>query len=127
MIEAPVASATDAATADVAATLIANAVDIDRPSIVRQPASALDPDSDLGDRLVTVSVGDLPRGDVLAALEKGRHRASDYLARGLIVDAALMLQGETVTPNAAPAVGWVEAKPKTQHLQDSNMLGLRFA
>ncbi len=119
--------ATDAATADVAATLIANAVDIDRPSIVRRPASALDPDSDLGDRLVTVSVGDLPRGDVLAALEKGRQRASDYLARGLIADAALMLQGETATPNAAPAVGWVEAKPKTQHLQDSNMLGLRFA
>lgn len=87
----------DAATADVAATLIANAVDIDHAAIVRRPASTLDPDSDLGDRLVTVSVGELPRGTVLAALGAGRKRAADYLARGLIVDAALMLQGETAS------------------------------
>ena len=100
--------AADAATADVAATLIANAVDIDRPSIVRRPASALDPDSDLGDRPVTVSVGDLRRDDVLAALDAGRDRAAGYLARGLIVDAALMLQGETATLNAGHAVGWVK-------------------
>jgi uncharacterized protein len=108
--------AADAATADVAATLIANAVDIEHPSIVRRPASDLDPDSDLGDRLVTVSVGELPRSAVLGALEAGCRRAADYLARGLIVDAALMLQGETATLNAKRDVGWVEAKPKTQHL-----------
>ncbi len=89
--------AADAATADVAATLIANAVDIDHLAIVRRPASALDPDSDLGDRLVTVSVGDLPCGAVRAALAAGRQRAAGYLARGLIVDAALMLQGETAS------------------------------
>src|SRR5512145_2245112 len=77
--------AADAVTADVAATLIANAVDIDHPAILRRPASALDPDSDLGDRPVTVSVGGLPRGAVLAALEAGRQRAAHYLARGLIV------------------------------------------
>jgi uncharacterized protein len=97
--------AADAATADVAATLIANAVDTDHPSVVRRPASALDPDSDLGDRLVTVSVGELPHGAVLAALAAGRQCAADYLARGLIVDAVLMLQGETATLNAGPAVG----------------------
>jgi ApbE superfamily uncharacterized protein (UPF0280 family) len=89
--------AADAATADAAATLIANAVDIDHPAVLRRPASALDPDSDLGDRLVTVSVGELPRSAVLAALEAGRERAADYRARGLIVDAVLMLQGETAT------------------------------
>jgi uncharacterized protein len=89
--------AADAATADAAATLVANAVDIDHPAVVRQPASALDPDSDLGDRLVTVTVGELPRGAVLAALEAGHRRATGYLARGLIADAALMLQGETTT------------------------------
>src|SRR5262245_47050120 len=97
--------AADAATADVAATLIANAVDTDHPSVVRRPASALDPGSDLGDRLVTVSVGELPHGAVLAALAAGRQCAADYLARGLIVDAVLMLQGETATLNAGPAVG----------------------
>jgi ApbE superfamily uncharacterized protein (UPF0280 family) len=101
--------AADAATADVAATLIANAVDLDHPAIVRRPASALDPDSDLGDRLVTVSVGALPRRAVSAALEAGRRRAAEYLARGLIVDAALMLQGETASLFAgggAIMVGW---------------------
>jgi ApbE superfamily uncharacterized protein (UPF0280 family) len=86
--------AADAATADVAGTLVANAVDLDHPAVVRRPASALDPDSDLGDLPVTVSVGWLPRSAVLAALEAGRRRALGYLARGLIVDAVLMLQGE---------------------------------
>ena len=41
-----------AADADVAATLIANAVNVDSPAIVRIPARELDPDSDLGDRAV---------------------------------------------------------------------------
>ncbi len=89
--------AKDAATADVAATLIANAVTADHPAIRRLPASELAPDSDLGDRLVTVEVGELPRTVVLAALEGGRACASGYLARGLIVDAALMLQCESMT------------------------------
>jgi ApbE superfamily uncharacterized protein (UPF0280 family) len=97
--------AANAATADVAATLIANAVDIDHPAIARRPASALDPDSDLGERPVTVSVGDLPRRAVAAALEAGRARAMEYRARGLIVDAALMLQGETATVDRPPTAG----------------------
>ncbi len=88
-----------AATADVAATLIANAVDIDHPAIRRLPASDLSPDSDLGSRLVTVDVGDLPREAVLAALATGLARACDYSTRGLIVDAALMLQGEAAALN----------------------------
>jgi uncharacterized protein len=99
--------AADAATADAAATLIANAVDINHPAIARRPASDLDPDSDLGNRLVTVSVGELPRGAVLSALEAGRRRAADYVARGLIVDAALMLQGETLTPLADNVYRWI--------------------
>jgi uncharacterized protein len=110
--------AADGATADVAATLIANAVDVDHPAIVRRPASSLDPDSDLGDRLVTVSVGELPRSAVLAALEAGRQRAADYMARGLIVDAALMLQGEAVdafastTPKPGPVVLHSQIRPR---------------
>ena len=52
--------ATDAAAADAAATIVANAVDADHRAIVRQAASALDPDSDLGDLAVTVAVGALP-------------------------------------------------------------------
>jgi len=94
--------AKDGATADVAATLIANAVDCDDPSIVRHPAVELDPDSDLGERLVTASVGLLSPERRRAALAAGRARAKNYCARGLIVDAALTLQGETVTLVPAP-------------------------
>jgi ApbE superfamily uncharacterized protein (UPF0280 family) len=89
--------AANAATADVAATLIANAVDTDHPCIRRAPANEADTDSDLGDRLITVDVGELPGKAVAEALRKGQRRAVEYRARGLIVDAALMLQGESVT------------------------------
>jgi uncharacterized protein len=86
--------ARDAATADVAATLIANAVNIDSPVIQRRPARDLDPDSDLGDRLVTVSVGALSLADIDTALARGLARAATYRRRGLIADATLMLAGE---------------------------------
>ena len=86
-----------AATADVAATLIANAVDLDNPAVRRRPARALDPDSDLGNLPVTVSVGPLPPAEIDLALARGLARARDYSRRGLIADAALMLAGETRT------------------------------
>jgi ApbE superfamily uncharacterized protein (UPF0280 family) len=89
--------AKDAATADAAATLIANAVDCEDALIERRPANELDPDSDLGDRLVTVSVGKLPFPKRDSALRSGLARARSYRRRGLIIDAALTLQGETVT------------------------------
>jgi len=60
--------ATQAAQADAAATIIANAVDLPgHPAIVRLPAESLQPDSDLGARLVTRGVGELHDfGDVHA-------------------------------------------------------------
>ncbi len=88
--------AKDAAAADAAATLIANAVDCEDALIERRPATGLDPDSDLGERLVTVSVGPLAPAKRDAALAAGLARARAYRERGLIVDAALTLQGETV-------------------------------
>ena len=87
--------ARSAAEADVAATLIANAVDLDDPSVRRQPANQLAPDSDLGARSVTVAVGPLPPGKIDAALARGLDRARGMARRGLIVDACLALQGET--------------------------------
>src|SRR5689334_13601643 len=51
--------ARDGAAADAAATLIANAVNADHPAITRRSARELDPDSDLGEHLVTVDVGAL--------------------------------------------------------------------
>jgi ApbE superfamily uncharacterized protein (UPF0280 family) len=85
-----------AAAADAAATIIANAVDLPRhPAIVRVAARELQPDTDLGERLVTQAVGDLTADEVQQALVPGVHTA-DRLARiGLIRSAALSLQGET--------------------------------
>jgi uncharacterized protein len=92
--------ATNAATADVAATLVANAVNVDTPAVVRRPARALDPDSDLGDTPVTVSVGALTAQEIATALARGVDAAAAYLARGLIAAAALTLGGETRTLSA---------------------------
>ncbi|WP_340119414.1 UPF0280 family protein [Pelagibius sp. 7325] len=86
-----------AAEADVAATLIANAVDLpEHPAIERRPASELDPDSDLGARPVTVSVGALTRDEIAAALVRGQAEARRMQAAGLIEAAVLFLRGEAV-------------------------------
>ncbi len=69
--------ARDASTADAAATLIANAVDLPgHPAIVRAPASSLDPQSDLGARHVTRDVGRLSGEEVetRALARRGRSR-----------------------------------------------------
>jgi ApbE superfamily uncharacterized protein (UPF0280 family) len=85
-----------AAQADAAATIIANAVDLPgHPAIVRRPAEELQPDSDLGARLVTRDVGHLEGFEIAAALEVGSDKARALLASGLIDGAALRLQGET--------------------------------
>lgn len=82
-----------AAAADAAATMIANAVDADHPAIRREAAEMLDPDSDLGARLVTVAVGPLPVALVHAALAAGAAEARRLQERGLIVAALLRCQG----------------------------------
>lgn len=86
--------------ADVAATLIANSVNIDSPKIKREPARKLDPDSDLGDKLVTTKVGKLAADEIAVALDHGVAAAEVYLKRGLIAGAALMLSGATRTVGA---------------------------
>ncbi len=85
--------AADAAAADAAATLIANAVDLEHPAIVRRPARELDPDSDLGERPVTVAVGPLEPEAVETALDAGARCAQEMLAVGRIAGAALRLCG----------------------------------
>jgi ApbE superfamily uncharacterized protein (UPF0280 family) len=85
-----------ASQADAAATIIANAVDLPgHPAIVRCPAHDLQPDSDLGARLVTREVGDLSHDEIEEALEAGAGCARALLAQGLIESAALRLHGET--------------------------------
>src|SRR6266436_8296651 len=86
-----------ASQADAAATIIANAVDLPgHPAIVRCPAQDLQPDSDLGTRLVTRDVGELSGNEIEDALNAGAACARQVLAAGLIEGAALRLLGETV-------------------------------
>ena len=89
--------AATASQADAAATIIANAVDLPgHPAIVRKPANELQPDSDLGPRLVTREVGRLTDVEIADALAAGESRARQLLASGLIDGAALCLFGEIV-------------------------------
>jgi ApbE superfamily uncharacterized protein (UPF0280 family) len=88
--------AASAAVADAAATLIANAVDIPgHPAIRRTLARDLDPQSDLGERRVTVAVGPLAPGETERALAAGVSEAELWLELGLIQAAALRLREET--------------------------------
>ncbi len=89
--------ARSAAEADVAATLIANAVDLPgHPAITRRPAREIDPESDLGERLVTLAVSNLSPVDVLAALARGEVVAQLMQSQRLIEAAVLYLGGEAV-------------------------------
>jgi uncharacterized protein len=85
-----------AAQADAAATVIANAIDLPgHLGIVRKPACDLQPETDLGSRLVTCEVGTLTEAEIEFALERGASRASNLMQRTLIRGAALHLQGVT--------------------------------
>ena len=88
--------ADSAATADAAATVIANAVNLpDHPGITRVPAREISPDSDLGDLLVTRGVELLSDSEIAAALDSGVRVAEALRAQGLIHSSALCLQGHT--------------------------------
>jgi ApbE superfamily uncharacterized protein (UPF0280 family) len=98
-----------ASKADAAATIIANAVDLPgHPRIIRCPANELQPDSDLGPRLVTRDVGPLTENEVAAALRAGAICAQQLFESGLIEGAALRLLGETrvagITGGTMPAL-----------------------
>lgn len=90
--------AADAAGADAAATLIANATDLPgHPAVRRVPAMELDPRSDLGERAVTVEVGELTAPEVDRALAAGVAAAEAMRSDALIAAAVLCLGGEVVT------------------------------
>jgi ApbE superfamily uncharacterized protein (UPF0280 family) len=93
-----------ASSADAGATIIANAVDLPgHPAITRAPANSIQPDTDLGDRLVTRGVGELPADEAAEALARGAAVAEDLIAGGIVRAAALCLQGETRVAGVAAA------------------------
>lgn len=91
-----------AAEADAAATMIANAVDLDDARIRRCPACELKDDSDLGDLPVTVDVPALPAAAVRRALCAGAERARELHAAGLIAAAALSCQSQIEVVGQTP-------------------------
>lgn len=102
-----------ASQADAAATIIANAVDLpDNPAIVRCPANMLQPDSDLGARLVTRDVGELSDHEIEDALEAGAGCARGLLLSGLIEGATLRLMGRTAMVGASRNEARTTDKPR---------------
>jgi ApbE superfamily uncharacterized protein (UPF0280 family) len=112
---------TNAAAADAAATIIANAIDLpSHKSITRQAAISLQPDSDLGHRPVTVAVGPLSDAEIATALERGRQRAESLIGDRLIAGASMFLKGRseivgTVELNPAPYIPSVESRTLQHH------------
>jgi ApbE superfamily uncharacterized protein (UPF0280 family) len=105
--------AADGARADAAATMIANAVDVDAPGIRRAPAASLRDDSDLGERLATVEVPPLPDEAVRRALEAGAAEARRCVGRGLVGGALIALQGRwRVVGDAVARAGEVDARAR---------------
>lgn len=90
--------ASSAAAADAAATMVANKVDLPgSQKIMRNAAQELQPDSDLGDRLVTTNVLALEPAEAKSALQRGIDAATGYFARGLFRAAYLALDGNRIT------------------------------
>lgn len=96
--------AANAAAADAAATMIANAVNVDHPGIERMPACEIREDSDLGSLLVTRHVPKLDRASVDTALDAGARRARRYRRDGVLQYAVLRLQGEVRVVNGSDKI-----------------------
>ena len=104
-----------AATADIAATLIANSVTLPSHSgIERVPANSLNPESDLGDRLVTTAVPPLSQDDVFVAVDGGRTVAQQILDQKHIAGAVISLQGHT------EIIGMAEQNITPDFVKDNN-------
>ncbi len=100
-----------AAAADAAATMIGNAIDLPgHPAIRRRPACEIDAASDLGERLVTIALGDLAPAEIRAALDAGRQFAEALRRAGLIAGAVLALRGviATVLPARQDTIPFLE-------------------
>jgi uncharacterized protein len=95
--------ARSAAEADAAATIIANAVNVEDSEIRRAPAESLDPDSDLADLAVTVAVGRLSAEKAKAAISRGLSTAAALRQQGLMIEAFIALQGEAAVCTAHAA------------------------
>ncbi|WP_353893583.1 UPF0280 family protein [Proteinivorax hydrogeniformans] len=76
--------ASDAATADVSATLVANSTDVNSPNIVRCYADEIDSETDIAGQLVTLKANNLQEDEKLKALMNGCDVAEKLLNKQVI-------------------------------------------
>lgn len=83
------------ADADALATLLADRSFIDVPTVVRERAGAVDPDSDIADQLVVLSVGELADDERRRALGQVMREARAQHERGGMAACIATVQGMT--------------------------------
>jgi ApbE superfamily uncharacterized protein (UPF0280 family) len=91
---AAVAMAADATSADVAATLIGNATDIESHNIKKALARDLYEFTDIPDLRVTKSIGLLEPSEVKQALDRGMRKAETFQEKGLIIGTFLAVKDQ---------------------------------
>jgi len=91
---AAVAIANDATSADVAATLIGNATDVESPSVIKVQAKELYEATDIPDLSVTKAIGHLEKSQIEEALGRGMEKARAFQERGLILGAFLAVKDQ---------------------------------
>ncbi|MBO9514202.1 MAG: UPF0280 family protein [Variovorax sp.] len=108
--------AATAAEADAAATVIANAVNVDDPGIHRLPANECKDDSDLGDLLVTRDVEALSAAQVHRALDAGVACAQALQRAGRVWSVVLVCQGQWRMIQPLSSQGMLRPSEATAHL-----------
>ncbi len=114
-----------AAQADAAATIVANAVNVQDARITRMPAWLVRDDSDLGGLHVTVDVPPLPLAQVQTALHRGLQKAQELKAEGLLWFALLACQGQYAA--TSEPVARVAGVDKREIRTIANQVGSVFA
>jgi len=87
--------AKDAMTADVAATLIGNATDMESCRVERTLAGKLYHSSDIPDLMITTKIGDLSLSEIEEALDRGMRMAEAFQREGLINGAFIAVKNQT--------------------------------
>jgi len=91
---AAVAIANDATSADVAATLIGNATDVESTAVIKVLAKELYGATDIPDLSVTKTIGHLEKSQIEEALDRGMQKAGTFQERGLILGTFLAVKDQ---------------------------------
>ncbi len=82
-----------ASVADAAATIIGNHIDLKNSNKIKKiAANNLYEETDLNDKLITVSVENLTENEIRQAMSRGRNISEDYISKNLIKTVIINLQ-----------------------------------